>query len=1451
MSSGSKFSRATGRGQFRPPQNRGIVPLRHGPASSKRTLLGQGKDAAGSVSAGNGGITNSSQEESYQLLAHPGTTGRPFAMMIRLQPEILEELKQAEVEGNAPMMKFGANAGGHVIRIGLETFKFSSAPEPGDLCDIYEQKKGENGETLLIEAGSAWRKLSVQRILSATEKDRVKKRTAEAEKKQRLRKSILVDPSTQMIIPQAAAAESNGRKPLLKMTKEPPPKKRKVTMSPIPLAPKQRLHSNATPVIGNHRIASPASPSFEPPIAGMRGTHATQMGVMHPPKGRTVLERTVGPLANKGPPIQKDRTRTPAATAGADSGKTGSAANLTDLRNFLIALLLENPKGVTIKAVEKAVAEGLPVNTEKKVIEKVIKSIATYHAPGKYLLNSGVEKGSFFDMVTPSSSCRAQETAGPITQEDEPSAIIPHREAIKEKKELASSLNRELPNVLPQHSPYSSAKEASPELIGTQVYDLKKNQENLSKQDAAHASKDASTEGSDSSSSSGSGSASDSESDSSGSGSGSGSGSDSGSGSGSDSDASSSSSGASMDEDVDIMSDNDAENKSDTKQKPKMKEAKSVIKEDVKVQENILSREETRGKSISENFSSHLFEPEPTLDHANNCEPDSMAGLPDNLIESVFGPEEESVPARDAGLRQSSEPKNSSSTFRKHARGGNLESSEDKTVIINRGEKKASSLRAQNSKEQRERNGFDQSCKSGTRDCGALGIAEELDILVEKISESKDVANGSMTGNKIGLNVAQQEHHKLPLKSVGVATSKDTDKQLMRLEMDFNSLVETDNKREYSNCTMSDDKLSSKNFSLSLEASKMPLEGSPMGARDSLQNKARAPFEESSVMKLSLKQQSSAEARRPKSINTRESYEKHGRAKVSSRITVRGKSPGDVAKVSYGAAKATEGTTRLDEERGMSTDRISDQVFKGTAEQSDLSEGILKKERVREERMSEATKLGETLGRQIKELEAQHRLQKDALVHGGASRVNAHRAPKDLDQPGGGHDRDSPHVARSNKEPPKVLRPSRPTVESYERARLNVEQAERPLKDVDSAKRGKDLNVKGILKEAESSGRLPSGEPSNLLSKEVGHMEMAHGDAGRSSYSHSRNHIHESGRIPSQDFELGELRDPSFENGPFEGRRSHSRVEDARGKATSEATSRAMLKRGSSSPDLDDLQATGRRLADSSKHSPVKVVDDPRQYMHDLRSMKRMSEENESAEAERPSKKRVGAVQIRQLQYSKQEWLSAGCTRENHMEKERFSASDLQEYAAGSNKNVALENDNRSDEELGDSKGLAYSKQKVSQVPASSSGMRRDNSRAEYLPDTAKRQTPQSSEVQGDEFFAPYEKKKPDFRGAIHSFEEYKEYCKEYHEKYPIYIQLNEAIEKHKKGFEYLGKDIEQAKCKDDAKKLTHTYGKVKKRYILHRKRCKRMGHTFRILHEELKTIKSRCKEYAEVVGQG
>ena len=58
-----------------------------------------------------------------------------------------------------------------VIQVGHEKFMFSSAPEPGSLCDIYEGEQiiGSSRQ-VLTEAGSVWRKLSVLGTLNATEK---------------------------------------------------------------------------------------------------------------------------------------------------------------------------------------------------------------------------------------------------------------------------------------------------------------------------------------------------------------------------------------------------------------------------------------------------------------------------------------------------------------------------------------------------------------------------------------------------------------------------------------------------------------------------------------------------------------------------------------------------------------------------------------------------------------------------------------------------------------------------------------------------------------------------------------------------------------------------------------------------------------------------------------------------------------------------------------------------------------------------------------------------------------------------------------------------------------------------------------------------------------------------------------------------------------------------------
>ncbi|KAI5060050.1 hypothetical protein GOP47_0024470 [Adiantum capillus-veneris] len=1320
MSSGSKFPRGTGRGQFRPPQNRGLLPLRHGPASSKKTSLGQGRDAIGSLCAGNGG-SGSAREESFQLLAHPSTMGRPFAMLIRLQPEILEELKQAEADGIQASMKFGANATGHVIQVGSKSFKFSSAPEPGDLCDIYEQKQGESGEAVLVESGSAWRKLSVQRILSATEKDRVKKRTAEAEHRQKQRKSILVDPSTQMIIPQAGTADANGRKPAPKVSKEPPPKKRRVTASPTKPRPQ------ITTVPGNRQFASPASPSFDPPVASVRGNQMNQMSDSHLSKGRAGSERVVGPS----PSIPKEKPRTSAASAVPETAKSGSATNLTDLRNFLIGLLQENPKGVSIKAIEKAVAESLSGVADKRALDKVMKSIASFHAPGKYLLNAGVEKGSYLEPVPPTSSGRAQEAVRPTTHEADPLNGIVEKEAAKDKEE-PSSYDRPLSVVS-----HYDIKEASPKHKGNSNV----SNEDLTKQEAAHATKDPSNAGSESSSSSGSGSGSDSDSDSSGSGSGTDSG--SGSGSGSDSDSSSSSSAASMDEDVDIMSDDDVEKgKLDAKQKVKGRESKPLTKEDIRTHENNILEE---GRNFNQD------NPVATLDQANATRPDTLAKASDNIIEAVFGTDEPNNFGEDSG---------------EHTRGEY--SRQEKAAKSQYGERKAPA-KAHISKDSRDRCNFEEPQENSAQDNKALGIEEKLDILVEKISEANMEVGG---GNRGGLFSSQQEHHKPLLKSGGPGPGKDNDKRRADTEYIGSSNLDRKERGAYPS---SDGRSALKNRSLEVHSSLH--EGSPMDMEERLQNIA-------SSERLS---QAGAEARKTgsKKSATKETRERFERAKAPE--VVKGRSPSNVARSTQGSSNAFEAAWKLDDER---IGRLSD---RGGAETSDFLEMKQRKGKVLEDNMVDATKTGDISGRQSRDFETQHLQQKDVAA---PSKGSAHRVSRDSNHLSGAHDRDSPHLHKS-----KVTKHSRQKGESLDRAGLVVELAERPIEDSDSTRRGKDVYGKGALKEAEPGGRLSSVEPSNVVAKETARF-------GESGQSHGRSNVRENCRTVSQP---AELRDPPFENGTLDSRKWLTPMEDSRSKATSSTINRLPYK-GSSSPDQDDLQPLDRRALELPKLSPVRTFDDSRYHAYDSRSAKRRHEESENTEMER-SKRRGGAGQVKQPHH-KEEWFQGGPVKKNHIEKGRFSASDSQEYA-GTSKFSALENSVRSDEELDES----YRQQRASHTRAASSDLRRDNLKAGDSLDNSKRLSPHSAdEIDGSEFFAPYEKKEADLRGLINTFHEYKEYCKEYREKYPVYIKLNGVIEHNKKPFESLRKDMERARCKDDEKKIAHTCAKVRREYALHHK---------------------------------
>lgn len=79
-----------------------------------------------------------------------------------------------------------------VIDVGGKEFRFTWSREFGDLCDIYEERQsGEDGNGLLVESGSAWRKVNVQRILDESTKNHVKMRSEEAERKSKARKYVI------------------------------------------------------------------------------------------------------------------------------------------------------------------------------------------------------------------------------------------------------------------------------------------------------------------------------------------------------------------------------------------------------------------------------------------------------------------------------------------------------------------------------------------------------------------------------------------------------------------------------------------------------------------------------------------------------------------------------------------------------------------------------------------------------------------------------------------------------------------------------------------------------------------------------------------------------------------------------------------------------------------------------------------------------------------------------------------------------------------------------------------------------------------------------------------------------------------------------------------------------------------------------------------------------------
>ncbi|KAF8094111.1 hypothetical protein N665_0370s0046 [Sinapis alba] len=179
------------RNSFPPPTNRHPSPI------GRMSTGGDGSSAAPrqrnttSVKAAAAASSSSSRtvEEKFSLVSRESPPA--FGMIIRLTPDLVDEIKRVEAEGGAAKIKFDAfpnNSTGNIINVGGKEFKFTWSGERGDLCDIYEEhQSGEDENGVLIEAGSAWRKLNVQRTLDESTTSQMKMRSVEAEQRTKSR----------------------------------------------------------------------------------------------------------------------------------------------------------------------------------------------------------------------------------------------------------------------------------------------------------------------------------------------------------------------------------------------------------------------------------------------------------------------------------------------------------------------------------------------------------------------------------------------------------------------------------------------------------------------------------------------------------------------------------------------------------------------------------------------------------------------------------------------------------------------------------------------------------------------------------------------------------------------------------------------------------------------------------------------------------------------------------------------------------------------------------------------------------------------------------------------------------------------------------------------------------------------------------------------------------------
>ncbi|XBI69436.1 hypothetical protein VPH35_064140 [Triticum aestivum] len=282
------------------------------------------------------------------------------------------------------MFNSSINPAENVIEVDGKEFNFAWASERGELCDIYEeQQSGEGGNGLLVERGSAWRKVTVDRTLDESAKNLVKARSEEAERLAKSRKSIVLDPGNPSVRNQAksmvAAGEGNMRRGKWNQKKDNFNKKQ-ATVIPTKSISKVKLPNS----IPKGSISTSPVPSPEQPGPSIHSF----------PVGSDANNEVIVPFDLNKEENNKFEKATPNRISrglnhGAGSVSASVEDNTTDLRSLLISTLSENPKGMNLKALEKAVADAIP-NASKK-IEHILKNVADCQSSGRYLLKPELE----------------------------------------------------------------------------------------------------------------------------------------------------------------------------------------------------------------------------------------------------------------------------------------------------------------------------------------------------------------------------------------------------------------------------------------------------------------------------------------------------------------------------------------------------------------------------------------------------------------------------------------------------------------------------------------------------------------------------------------------------------------------------------------------------------------------------------------------------------------------------------------------------------------------------------------------------------------------------------------------------------------------------------------------------------------------------------------------------